>query len=61
MVFPFNITSTKNTTIYETNYCHLFAAKAHTRSASVKQVESLKIVSVRSPLLEVCILRTTTY
>ena len=46
MVFPFNTTSTKNTTIYATNYCHLFAAKARARSASVKQVESLKIVSV---------------
>ena len=28
----------KNTTIYETNYCHLFAAKARARSASVKEV-----------------------
>ena len=28
VVFPFNTTSTKNTTIYETNYCHLSAAKA---------------------------------
>ena len=26
--------------IYETNYCHLFAANARTRSARVKQVES---------------------
>ena len=32
--------------IYETNYCHLFAANARLRSARVKQVESLKIVSV---------------
>ena len=32
--------------IYETNYCHLFAANARPRSARVKQVESLKIVSV---------------
>ena len=46
MVFPFNTTSTKNTTIYETNDCHLFAANACARSARVKQVESLKIVSV---------------
>ena len=46
MVFPFSTSSTKNTTIYETNYCHLFAAKARARSASVKQVKSLKIVSV---------------
>ena len=46
VVFPFNTTSTKNTTIYEANDCHLFAAKARARSASVKQVESLKIVSV---------------
>ena len=44
MVFPFYTTSTKNATIYETNYCHLVAAKA--RARSVKQVESLKIVSV---------------
>ena len=42
----FNTTSTKNTTIYETNYCHLFAANARARSARVKQVESLKFVSV---------------
>ena len=34
------------TTICETNCCHLFAAKARTHSASVKQVESLKIVGV---------------
>ena len=46
VVFPFNTTSTKNTTIYETNYCHLFAANARARSARVKQVESLKFVSV---------------
>ena len=46
MVFPFNTTSTKNSTIYETNYCHLFAANARPPSACVKQVESLKIVSV---------------
>ena len=46
MVFPFNTTSTNNTTIYETNDCHLFAANVCARSARVKQVESLKIVSV---------------
>ena len=36
----------KNSTICETNYCHLFAANAQPPSARVKQVESLKIVSV---------------
>ena len=46
MVFPFNTTSKKNTTIYETKYCHLFAAKKRAPVPSVKQVESLKIVSV---------------
>ena len=46
MVFPFNTTSTKITTIYETNDCHLFAANACARSARVKEVEPLKVVSV---------------
>ena len=46
MVFPFNTTSTKNTTIYVTNDCHLFAANACARSAGVKQAESLKFFSV---------------
>ena len=46
MVFTFSTTSTENTTIYETNYCHLFAANARARSGRVKQVESLKIGSV---------------
>ena len=46
MVFPFDTTSTKNTTIYETNDCHIFAASACPRSARVKHVESLKIISV---------------
>ena len=46
MVFSLNTTSTKNTTIYETNYCHIFAAKERARFTSIKQVESLKIVSV---------------
>ena len=40
MVFPFNTTSTKNKTIYETNDCHLFTANAYARSARAKQVES---------------------
>ena len=46
MVFPFNTTFTKNTTIFETNDCHLFAANACAGSVRVKQVESLKIVGV---------------
>ena len=46
MVFPFNATSTKNTTIYKTNDCYLFAANACAGFTRVKQVESLKIVSV---------------
>ena len=45
MVVPFNTTSTKNTTIFETNYCHL--------SVHVKQVESLKIISKKFILQKV--------
>ena len=39
MVFSFN-------TIYETNYCPLFAANVRAHSMRIKQIESLKIVSV---------------
>ena len=36
VVFPFNTTSTKNTTIYETN-CHLFVANARARTPAPQQ------------------------
>ena len=44
VVFPLSTASAKNTTIYETNYCHSFAAIACTHSTHIKQVESLRIV-----------------
>ena len=32
--------------MFKTNYCHLFAANVCARSARIKQVESLRIVSL---------------